>query len=76
MNGKKAKELRRQLKEHGAYKKEPEYHAVRHKKKVYVTDPKTGTPKLEEIEKIQVINKSRYTYRRAKKAYKNGEIVI
>lgn len=76
MNGKKAKELRRQLKEMGAYKKEPDYKVVKHKKNVYVTDPVTGVPKLQSIEKIQLINQSRYTYRRAKKAYKNGEIVL
>ena len=76
MNGKKAKALRRLLKEDGRYKKEAEYVAgPKVKKKIHTVDA-SGKPQLHEVERVTLINKSKYFYRQLKKKYKNGEFTI
>lgn len=86
MNGKKAKELRRQLREHNAYidhktpaeirEQTPQYQAIKTSHMVQTTDPKTDLPTLANIEKQTLISAWKYTYRKAKKAYLRGDIVL
>jgi hypothetical protein len=71
MRGKKAKLIRKLLKEKNAFKWEPEYHIKRHRKIVYERG-EFGKAVAREVERPQLINKSRTTYRRVKRAYKNG----
>jgi hypothetical protein len=86
MNGKKAKALRRELRAMDAYidenspqelkDKNPKYKVIKTPKMMQITDPTTGMPKLVKIEQQTLINTWKFTYRRAKKAYKNGEIIL
>jgi len=75
MNGKKAKAIRRMCRELGHYKDEPEYVAKKHKRIAHVIQD-DGSLKLQEVEKLTIVNKSRVAYRKAKRMYKNGEFTI
>ena len=75
MNSKKAKAIRRLAKEHGHFKKEPEYRVKETKKIVYVTN-KDGSPIAETVSRYTIINTSKIMYRRMKQAYINGQLAI
>lgn len=76
MNGKKAKALRKLLKEDGKYKREAEYVKGPTVRKTIHTVDAAGKPHLQQVERVTIINKSKYFYRQLKKKYKNGEFTI
>ncbi len=76
MNGKKAKLLRKLARKQNQYKDGPEYIVGKTVKKRIHSIDATGQPRLREVEKRTIINKSRYFYRRLKASYKNGEFTI
>ena len=74
MNSKKAKQLRAYCRENNAYSEEPKYKQVIHKKIQYI-ETANGIQAVT-VQKIQLINESKYTYRKIKKAYNKGEVII
>ncbi len=75
MNGKKAKAIRRLAKEHGHFKKEPEYKVKETKKVVYAPD-QNGLMKAHQVSRFTVINTSKIVYRRMKAAYIAGLLAV
>lgn len=81
MNGKKAKALRQAFKanlydENGKYKTTADLRIAKKTPKTIHTVDELGKPKLHQIERVTVVNANKYGYRRAKKAYKNGDLEI
>ena len=81
MNGKKAKAIRRLVKdkvydENSKYKTTSDFRvAKKTPKSIHIID-ELGKPQLHKIERVTVVNANKYEYRRLKKAYKNGEFTI
>lgn len=78
MNGRKARQIRKFCRDRNAYSEKAKYKVIKHKKITYILDKleEREEPKAVPIERIQLINVSKFTYRRIKKAYKRGEIII
>ena len=74
MNGKKARQIRELCKAKNAWADEAKYKKIENKKVLWLPDSKTGElkPKEFKIGTFTLVNESKYTYRRVKKAYKQG----
>ena len=71
MNGKKARAIREFCKEQNAWGDAPKYRKIYNKRVMWVKDSKTGDLKPQEfkIGTFTLVNDSKYSYRRMKKAY-------
>jgi len=66
MNAKKVRELRREMRAEGLYSEAPNYKQKLTRKVVYIQDH-LGNIEARPVEKVTLINLSKYRYRRIKK---------